>query len=261
MLNFDINRSYLQKDFIVTWIRQYFEETGASDKRAIVGISGGKDSAVVAALCVEALGKDRVIGIEMPNGNQADIDDADAVINHLGIESYECNIEDPFDSILYTIEDSIEKPTSERTKINLAPRLRMAVLYAYAQTLDGRVANTCNLSEDMVGYSTLWGDSVGDFAPIAQLTVSEVIGVGRALGLPKEILEKPPADGLCGKTDEENLGLTYDDIDTFVIEYSKPSPMANKIEELMINSQFKRKMIRLPCPPDELMPRVSPQDF
>ena len=148
MLRFDINKSYLQKDYIVNWIRQYFKETAAKGQRAIVGISGGKDSAVVAALCVEALGKDRVIGIQMPNGVQSDIDDADKLIKFLDIKSYECNIEEAYDSIIYTIEDSIEKRASDRTKINLAPRLRMSVLYAYAQTLNGRVANTCNCSED-----------------------------------------------------------------------------------------------------------------
>lgn len=261
MLRFDVNKSYLQKDFIVQWIRRYFNKTGASTAPAIVGISGGKDSAIVAALCVEALGKDRVIGIQMPNGIQEDIADVDRIIKLLDIQSYECNIEEAYDSILCIIEDSLGHKVSERTKINLAPRLRMSVLYAYAQTLNGRVANTCNLSEDIVGYSTLWGDSVGDFAPIAQLTVSEVIGVGRALGLPNDIIEKTPSDGLCGKTDEENLGVTYDDIDMWIMEFAKPTPMMHEIDALMENSRFKRQMITLPCPPDELMPRVDYRDF
>ena len=203
------------KDQVVQWIRDWFEENGKGCN-AVIGISGGKDSSVVAGLCVEALGKDRVIGVTMPNGVQPDIDDSVRLINHLGIKRYNVNIGAAFDALMAEVEASLEREASDQTRINMAPRLRMTALYAVSQSNNGRVANTCNLSEDWVGYSTRYGDAAGDFAPLGGLTVQEVIAVGLELGLPVQLVKKTPSDGLCGKTDEDNLGFTYAVLDRYI---------------------------------------------
>ncbi len=199
------------KNECVQWIRDFFEENG-KDCNAVVGISGGKDSSIVAALCVEALGKDRVIGVLMPCGEQADIDMAKLLINTLGIKHYIINIKDAVDGIT----NSIPFELSTQSKTNLPPRIRMSTLYAVSQSHNGRVANTCNLSEDWVGYSTRYGDSVGDFSPCSNLTVDEMKQIGRLIGLPSELVDKVPTDGLCGKTDEDNLGFTYAELDRYI---------------------------------------------
>ena len=199
------------KNECVQWIRDFFEENG-KDCNAVVGISGGKDSSIVAALCVEALGKDRVIGVLMPCGEQADIDMAKLLVNTLGIKHYIINIKDAVDGIT----NSIPFVLSTQSKTNLPPRIRMSTLYAVSQSHNGRVANTCNLSEDWVGYSTRYGDSVGDFSPCSNLTVDEMKQIGRLIGLPSELVDKVPTDGLCGKTDEDNLGFTYAELDRYI---------------------------------------------
>ena len=233
------------------WIRAFFEENGKGCN-AIVGISGGKDSSVTAALCVKALGKDRVYGVLMPNGEQADIDMAKLLVNHLGIKNIEVNIKDAYDGLMQSIQnakcgngmDGIE--ISETTRINLAPRLRMSTVYAVGQSLNGRVANTCNLSEDWVGYSTRYGDAAGDFSPLARLTVQEVKAIGRALGLPEALVEKAPSDGLCGKTDEDNLGFTYAVLDKYIrtgiCEDEKTKELIDRKHKM---NQFKMELI--PC--------------
>ena len=199
---------------VIQWIKNWFEENGKGCN-AVLGISGGKDSSIVAALCVEALGKDKVYGILMPNGVQADINDSLALVNHLGIKYYICNIKDAYDSTVKSlIESGVE--ISEQTKINLAPRLRMTTVYAFSQSLNGRVANTCNLSEDWVGYSTRYGDAAGDFSPLAGLTVQEVKKIGKYLGLPIDLVDKTPSDGLCGSSDEDKLGFTYAVLDKYI---------------------------------------------
>lgn len=193
------------KDAIIQWIRDWFDKNGKGCN-AVIGISGGKDSTVVAALLERALGKDRVIGVLMPNGEQKDISDSQRVVNLLSLRHhYTVNIANAVNEIFAGMPVEV----SEQTKTNAPPRIRMTMLYAIAQSCNGRVANTCNLSEDYVGYSTKYGDAAGDFAPIKSLTSDEVIAVGRVLGLPEDLLTKPPADGLCGKTDEDNLGFTY----------------------------------------------------
>ena len=203
------------KDQVVRWIRDWFEENGKGCN-AVIGISGGKDSSVVAGLCVEALGKDRVIGVTMPNGVQPDIDDSIKLIKHLGIKRYNVNIGASFDALMAEVESSLERKASDQTRINMAPRLRMTALYAVSQSNNGRVANTCNLSEDWVGYSTRYGDAAGDFSPLGGLTVQEVVAIGLELGLPRELVIKTPSDGLCGKTDEDNLGFTYAALDRYI---------------------------------------------
>lgn len=199
----------------IQWIRDFFENNGPGCN-AVVGISGGKDSSVVAALCVAALGKDRVIGVLMPNGEQADIDMARLLVDHLGIRNFEINIKPAVDGVLSAFPSELQM--SEQTRINISPRIRMTTLYAVSQSMNGRVANTCNMSEDWVGYSTRYGDAAGDFSPCSNFTVQEVKAIGRYLGLPEELVEKVPIDGLCGKTDEDNLGFTYAELDRYIRE-------------------------------------------
>lgn len=198
----------------IQWIRDWFNQN-SPDCNAIVGISGGKDSSIVAALCVKALGKDRVIGVLMPQGQQKDIDAAYKLCEYLNIKSYEINIGDTVRSVLSRLEGSgIE--ISEQTKINLPARIRMSTLYAVSQSCNGRVANTCNLSETLLSWETRWGDAVGDFSPLQDFTVEEVKLIGSELGLPRELIEKIPWDGLCGTTDEEALGFPYSIFDRYV---------------------------------------------
>ncbi|MBR4775794.1 MAG: NAD(+) synthase [Bacteroidales bacterium] len=203
------------KDACVRWIRDWFEENGPGCN-AVLGISGGKDSSVCAALCVEALGRDRVIGVTMPNGVQPDIADSIKLINHLGIKRYDINIGAAFQALMAEVEEKLGAPASAQTRINMAPRLRMTAVYAVSQSNNGRVVNTCNLSEDWVGYSTRWGDAAGDFSPLGGLTVQEVVAIGKVLGLPTDLVEKTPSDGLCGKTDEDNLGFSYAVLDKYI---------------------------------------------
>ena len=201
------------KNSCVEWIKNFFEENGKGCN-AVVGISGGKDSSVVAALCCEALGKERVIGVLMPCGEQFDIDCAYALVDHLGIKRYVINIKDAVDGVKSAMPS--ELALTSQTLNNIPPRVRMTTLYAVSQSCNGRVANTCNLSEDYVGYSTRYGDAAGDFSPISKLTVDEVKQIGRVLGLPDELVDKTPIDGLCGKTDEDNLGFTYAELDKYI---------------------------------------------
>ena len=207
------------KDEVVLWIRKFFEENG-SECNAVLGISGGKDSSIATALCVEALGKERVIGVLMPNGEQADVEMAKLLVKHLGIRSIEVNIKAAVDGVLNGIEEgeqnSLSIEISQQTRENLPPRIRMSTVYAISQSMNGRVVNTCNLSEDWVGYSTRYGDSVGDFSPMSNLTVTEVKQIGRLLNLPDVLIDKVPIDGLCGKSDEEKLGFTYEMLDKYI---------------------------------------------
>lgn len=226
------------KGELVTWIRGWFEKNGKGCN-AIVGISGGKDSSVAAALCVEALGKDRVIGVLMPNGEQSDIAMSRLLVSHLGIEHYVINIHDGYQGLLGEVRQKLGA-VSRDTEINLAPRLRMSTLYAVAQSRNGRVANTCNLSEDWVGYSTRYGDSAGDFSPLSMLCVREVKALGRELGLPECLVEKVPIDGLCGQTDEEKLGFTYATLDAYIRDGVEPDAATKaRIDRLYELNRFK----------------------
>ena len=229
------------KDRCVQWIRDWFEANGKGCN-AVIGISGGKDSSIVAALCVEALGRDRVIGVLMPNGVQADISDSELLVSHLGIRSYTVNIRAAVEGVLSALP--AEMPVSEQTRINLPPRIRMSTLYAISQSNNGRVANTCNLSENWVGYSTRYGDDAGDFSPLGMLTVREVLAVGAELDLPESLVLKVPSDGLCGKTDEDNLGFTYAMLDTYIREGVCPDEKAKaRIDMLHERNLFKLKPI------------------
>ena len=231
----------------IEWIREFFEENGKGCN-AVLGISGGKDSSVVAALLVEALGKDRVIGVLMPNGEQADIDRAHLLVDHLGIKYYVINIKDAVEGIKNAFPEELKM--SDQARINLSPRIRMSTVYAVSQSVNGRVANTCNLSEDWVGYSTRYGDSVGDFSPCSHFTVQEVKEIGRILGLPEALIEKAPSDGLCGKMDEDNLGFTYAVLD----KYIRTGEIENEETKKLIDYKHKMNLFKL-----EVMPSYEPK--
>ena len=232
------------KDECVAWIRDFFEKNGKGCN-AVVGISGGKDSSVVAALCVEALGKERVIGVLMPCGEQHDIDMAQLLVDHLELKHYIINIKDSVEGL----KKSIPFELQTQSVINLPPRIRMATLYAVSQSHNGRVANTCNLSEDWVGYATRYGDGAGDFSPCCHLTVAEVKEIGRVLGLPDVLVDKVPIDGLCGKTDEDNLGFTYAELDRYI----RTGEIDNEETKKRIDRMHEINLFKL-----EVMPSFKP---
>lgn len=245
---FDVKKT---TEEIVAWIRDFFEKNGKGCN-AVIGISGGKDSSVTAALCAAALGRERVIGVLMPNGEQADIDMAKLLTEHLGIRSIEVNIADTFTAAVNSIKSGVcrggmeRMEISDQTIVNLPPRIRMAVVYAVSQSNNGRVANTCNLSEDWVGYSTRYGDAAGDFSPLARLTVGEVKAIGRELGLPDVLVDKVPSDGLCGKTDEDNLGFTYAALDRYIREgVCEDDDVRRLIDDKHEKNKFKLEL--MPC--------------
>ena len=201
-------------DAVVKWVKDYFEKTASPETKAVIGISGGKDSSVAAAVCVKALGKDRVIGVLMPQGEQSDINYSQLLVKTLDIKSYTINVDETVSTFMGELKKHVE-PTNQAI-VNTPARIRMTTLYAVAASVGGRVVNTCNLSEDWVGYSTKFGDAAGDFSPLSDLTVGEVKAIGDELGLPSELVHKVPTDGLCGKTDEENLGFTYAMLDDYI---------------------------------------------
>ena len=246
------------KDALVQWIRDYFDQNGPTCS-AVVGISGGKDSTVVAALCKDALGADRVVGVLMPNGVQSDIDDAKVVVEHLGIPYMTVNIGAAYEALTQAIVQGEgydvvtgRKDLSRDAAINTPPRLRMATLYAVGQNLPNgaRVANTCNGSEDYVGYSTKFGDSAGDFSPLAQLVVEEVRQIGRLLDIPSYLVDKVPSDGLSGQSDEDKLGFTYAVLDRYI--------RTGEIEDLATKERIDR-LNRINKHKLELMPSFDPK--
>ena len=225
------------KNEIVEWIRDWFEQNG-KDCNAIVGVSGGIDSSVVTALCVKALGKDRVFGIKMPCGEQPDIEHANMLIKHLEIKSYTMNIWDAVIGIDNQFPTDIE--VSKQTTINLPPRIRMATLYAISQSLNGRVINTCNMSESYVGFDTIFGDSAGDMSPLANLTKTEVIALAKELNLPDTLVHKIPQDGLTGLTDEQSFGFSYAELDAYIRDGIEPSEKVKaKIDSMHEKNLFK----------------------
>ncbi|MBQ7835273.1 MAG: NAD(+) synthase [Ruminiclostridium sp.] len=229
------------KNDCVAWIKDFFEKNG-KDCNAVIGISGGKDSSVAAALCVEALGADRVIGVLMPCGEQFDISCSYMLVEHLGIKHYVVNIKDAVEGLKNAIPENLE--LSNQSLVNLPPRIRMSTLYAVSQSCNGRVVNTCNLSEDWVGYSTRYGDAAGDFSPLCNLTVAEVKEIGRLAGLPDELVDKTPIDGLCGKTDEDNLGFTYAQLDRYIRTGEiDDMEIKEKIDRMHRNNLFKLQLM------------------
>ncbi|MBE5738704.1 MAG: NAD(+) synthase [Clostridiales bacterium] len=231
---------------IIEWIKNYV--TNCKAKGIAIGMSGGKDSLVVAKLCADALGKDNVLGVIMPNGEMTDITDAIDSCKLLRIDYQIIDISTTYKNIIEETQFAlISKNTSLNsiTTINTPPRIRMTILYAIAGSLNYLVANTSNLSEIMVGYSTKWGDSAGDIAPIANYTKSEVCEIGLALGLPKELVIKTSSDGLSGKSDEEKLGFTYNELDN-LIRTGEKGENYDKIITLHNTTNHKRNPIPKP---------------
>lgn len=229
------------KDECVAWIREWFDNNGKGCK-AVLGMSGGKDSTVAAALCAEALGRENVVGVAMPAKGQ-NLNGADEICDYLGIR-YICT---PIGDIINSFEgigSSFPEPLSKQTEQNIPPRVRMTVLYAISQTLGGRVVNTCNLSEDWIGYATRWGDSVGDFSPLGNLTVQEIRGIGHAMGIPSKWVDKTPDDGLPHScSDEEKFGFTYEVLDRYIrTGICEDSETKEKIDRMHRNNLFKMSM-------------------
>lgn len=197
---------------IINWIGEYFKNQ-PNAKGAVIGISGGKDSFVTAKLLVEALGKEKVFGVLMPNGQQKDISDSLRIVDILKINYKVVNIEKSYKALMEQIEES---SLSIDAKINIPPRLRMTTSYAVSASMDYRVCGTENKSEGFVGYTTKWGDNAFDFNPIGDLATEDVIAVGDYLGLPYDLVHKTPSDGLSGKSDEEKLGFSYKEINKYI---------------------------------------------
>ena len=246
---------------ICNWIKSYFVENGNANTKAVIGISGGKDSTIAAALLCRVLGPDRVFGVLMPQDTQVDIDDSRRICEHLGIANIEVDI-GPACSALYRAIDESEGDTHHDHSIknnymvatNTPSRIRMATLYAVAAVVGGRVVNTCNWSEEYVGYSTKYGDAAGDFTILGHYTVTEVLQIGDALGLPTEFVHKTPSDGMCGKTDEDNLGFTYAELDEYIRNDKHPDyETLRLIQEKWRVSRHKRNAIHLPGPHPQLL--------
>ena len=222
---------------LLEWMAE--QMTACHGKTAVIGISGGKDSSTVAALAVAAYGRDNVFGVLLPDGEQPDIDYSRALVEQLHLPHTTINIRDAVQGVLTEMEKAGITP-SRQTVVNLPSRIRMATLYAVAQSLDsGIVINTSNLSEDWVGYCTIYGDSAGAFSPLGMYTTEEVIALGRALGLPEKFLIKPPSDGLTGKTDEDNLGFTYHAVNEYVRRGVVDPAVKERIDALHRASRFK----------------------
>ena len=222
------------------WIKDYVKSAYA--KGVVLGMSGGKDSLIVAKLCINALGKENVVGVIMPNGEMIDYTDAKTTCELLGIKYFVIDIKNAYSDIINNSQNVIENlglSLSSVTTINTAPRIRMTTLYAIAGSLNYLVANTSNLSETMTGYTTKWGDNVGDFAPLANFTKTEVCEMGLMLGLPEYLVVKTPSDGLSGKSDEDKMGITYDELDAY-IRTGKKGERFDKIQDLYKKSQHKR---------------------
>lgn len=236
--HFDARKAVIE---IKKWIKYYFAESGP-DTKAVIGISGGKDSTIAATLLVEALGADRVIGVMMPCGGQSDIYDSIEVCEMLNIKHFTVEIGQTMEMLTKALPDEIFSCDNNIYYTNTPARLRMATLYGIAGLVHGRVANTCNFSEDYVGYSTKWGDNAGDFAVLANYTVSEVIAIGEYLELPAHFVHKAPSDGMCGKTDEDNLGIKYATLDSYIMDDMVPDVDAlRRIKTLYDRSRHKAK--------------------
>lgn len=278
-------------DSTIAWIRDAFRDNGG--KIAVIGISGGKDSSVVAALCAHALGKDNVIGVKMSDGTQPDWEDQDDIIEHLGIKSIDFDISAITDALRETAadvgiatpgwtdksystvpEDMWDTPDANRENsdeaameddfgillnnyelprqaaMNMPPRVRLVVLYMIAQSLNvsARVVGTANLSEAFIGWDTRYGGCGGsgcDLLPIASYTATEVIAIGKVLGIPDHLLFKQPADGLTGKTDEENFGFSYWELDAYIRQGDGARVMTeikDKIDDMHDRNAFKMAM-------------------
>ena len=242
---------------IIDDIRHYFATNGGKDTKAVIGISGGKDSTIAAALLVHALGNDRVIGVMMPDGNQKDIEDARAVCNYLHIKSYTINIKYTTASFIEDMERNTDFVPNAQMHTNMPARVRMTTLYNVAAMVGGRVINTGNKSEAFVGYTTKYGDLAGDYAVLRDYYVTEVYQIGDELGLPEDLVHKAPADGMSGKTDADNMGFTYEMLDDYLM--NGVVPPADILKNIIDRHQRNRhkEAIRLPHPECRSRPYLS----
>jgi NAD+ synthase len=239
----------LMKDSLVEFIQQCFSGgRGSAGCNAVIGISGGKDSTVAAALCAEALGQDRVIGVMMPCGYQSDIDDSKQVVDSLGIRGYTIDIGPMYTSLRRSMQDS-NMSISEQTDINIKPRLRMTTLYAVSQSFNGRVINNTNLSEYFVGYGTKYGDLAGDFSLFRYLRKTDVVEVGKLCDkVPTHLIVKPPSDGLTGMTDEEKFGFTYEQLDNYLLTgWCEDPQVKERIDSMHIRAVQCKKSLPIQC--------------
>lgn len=234
------------KDQCVAWIRDWFGRNGSSCS-AVLGMSGGKDSTIAAALCAEALGPDHVIGVAMPAEGQS-LNEADEICKYLGIR-YLCLPIGKIEAACDELGSLLSEGFSVQTLQNIPPRIRMTMLYAVAQSTNGMVANTCNYSEDYIGYATLYGDAAGSFAPFGRLCVREVRGIGHALGLPAKWVDKVPDDGLPHSSpDEQKFGFTYDMLDTYIREgVCEDEAVKSKIDSMHRRNLFKTEILHIPA--------------
>lgn len=240
---------------IVDDIRHYFATNGSEKTKAIIGISGGKDSTIAAALLVKALGSDRVIGVMMPEGEQNDIEDAREVCKYLHIHAEEINIGPAVDALYGCIGyGDCEIP---QVRTNIPARIRMATLYAVAAIYGGRVINTGNKSEAFVGYTTKYGDLAGDYAVLRDYYVAEIYKIGDALKLPEHLVHKEPADGMSGKTDADNMGFSYEVLDNYLMNGVVPS--ADVLKNILDRHARNRhkEVIHLPHPECRSRPYLS----
>lgn len=212
-------------ELMIKDMRDFSERTGL--KKAVIGISGGKDSTIVAKLAIDALGRDNVLGVTMPKDKSDICESQYQIANWMGLKLLRVPIDDPF----HAIASDVQRPLYDKgvypnnadlrmAGINLQPRLRMATLYYVGRLTNSFVLNTSNLDERLVGYSTIWGDDVGDYGPLNYLHVSEVKQLGYDLDIPAEFVDIPPSDGLSGKTDEEAMGFTYKEVEELSKKFS-----------------------------------------
>lgn len=247
---------------IVNHIKKYFAENGGPTTKAVIGISGGKDSTIAAALLVRALGKDRVVGVMMPNGEQKDIDDSLRVCRILGIPYYNINIGPTVESLYKAIDDVDYRVEIPEVITNTPSRIRMTTLYAVAAIVGGRVINTGNASEAYIGYTTKYGDLAGDYAVLADYCVSEIYKIGEKLTeLPIELVRKTPSDGMCGKSDEDNLGFSYEVLDAYLLNGDYPTAEVLHNIELRHKRNFHKRVISLPHPRNQTRPYNSKSGF
>ena len=236
-----LEKAILEKELenAIQWIRQYVKDTKA--KGVVIGNSGGKDSAVVLAMAVNAIGKENVLAVAMPCfSKNNDLEDAKLVADTFGVKLLKVELDNSYTEMEKEINLNLGEALSKEAIINMKPRLRMTTLYAIAQTLGYLVIGTGNLCEAMVGYTTKWGDNSSDFNPIGNFTVEEVLEIGRILGVPNEILQKSPSDGLGGQTDEEKMGITYQQIAEMIETGMTEENAKKEIIHRYQNSKHKR---------------------
>ena len=238
---------------LIQWTKNLFDSYGPN-VNAILGMSGGKDSTVAAAVLCKALGKERVIGVSMPSKNQS-VNDADKICEYLGMKMLTVNIGDAFEALSCSINHDGNMELSKASVQNIPPRLRMTTLYAIGQTFNCRVVNTCNLSEDYIGYATKFGDGAGDFSLFANLTVTEVLAIGDYLGVPYEWVHKTPDDGLPHSCpDEEKIGFTYAELDIYIRTGKAPDGYVHDNETEGLKVDKIDRMSRLNLHKLQLMP-------